>query len=152
MSDKKVELEKLQTETIEQEKIILAIYGGLAAFSTTCLLVLTTMQNNSWIVITSSSLFAVSLISFSLIVFTKYHVLHKNKDIHIGHVFASEDAAKQPRKIGILSLIMGFLLLMLHISYITCLVALFTIIIASKHFFKFKKELNSMLGAREALR
>ena len=152
MNDKLKQLEALQTETIEKEKIVLAIYGALAAFSLTCLLRLVTLPHDSILVIIASCLFSVSAISFLQIVVSMQTVLHQNKDLHIGHVFAASDSAKHPRLIGIISLSFGILTILLYISVITFMVGLVAFILAQKHHQNFVAEMGSFASAREALK
>jgi protein-S-isoprenylcysteine O-methyltransferase Ste14 len=151
MNEKLKQLEELQAETIEQEKIVLAIYAALGAFSLTCLLRLVTLPSDSILVIIASCLFSVSAISFLLIVISMQSVLHKNKDMHIGHVLAASDSAEHPRFIGITCLSLGFLTVLLYISIITFVVGLVAFILAQKHHEKFIEKMDTYAGAREAL-
>jgi len=152
MKDKLKELECLQSEEIDKLKIILAIYTALAAFSVTGILRLVTLPNESYVVIAASSLFTVSTISFLLIVLSIQHVLNKNKDLHLGHILASEKFSKTPRLIGISCLLLGFLLFLFYISIITFLIGLVAISAAMKHHSKFVEKMNTYSGAREALK
>lgn len=145
-------LEELQEDTIEKEKIVLAIHAGLAAFSITCLLRLITLPSDSMLVIFASCLFTISSICFLLIVLSKYHVFHKTKDMHIGHVIVSEDSAKHPQIIGTVCLALGFLSILLYVSVLTFLVGVVALVIAAKHHSRFKTEMNKMIGAREAVK
>jgi hypothetical protein len=152
MNKKLKQLEELQAETIEKEKIVLAIYVALAAFSLTCLLRLVTLPSDSILVIAASCLFSVSAISFLQIIISMQTVLHKNKDLHIGHVLAASNSAKYPRFIGITCLTCGVLSILLYISVLTFIVGLVAFIFSQRHHEKFVIEIGSLSGAREALK
>lgn len=135
----KQNLEELQSELVEKEKISQAMHAGLAAFSFTCLLRLVTLPSDSLLVIISSCLFTVSSAAFLQIVISKYHVLHQVKSIHIGHVLVSEDSLKHPQLIGSICLVLGFLLMLLYISVFTCIIGIVALYFSSKHQGKFRK-------------
>jgi len=78
-------------------------------------------------------------------------VLHKNKDLHIGHVLASSDSAEHPRFIGVTCLSLGFLAILLYISIITFAVGLAALFLAQKHHRKFINKMGTYAGARESL-
>lgn len=145
-------MEQLQAEGIEKEKIVLAIYAGMAAFSITCLLRLITLPNESILIIIASCFFTISAISYSLIVLSKYHVLLKAKDMHIGHIIVSQDSSEHPRIIGLFCITLGFLVVLLYISVITFIVGIISLVFAVKHHNKFVTEMKKMIGAREALK
>jgi len=145
-------LEELQAETIAKEKIALAMYGGSAAFSIACLLALISMNNDSWLATLSACFFAISTISYTLIVILKYRVIHKTKDLHIAHVILGEKYGEAPAKIGLCCLSLGFLSLMLIYSIVLFVVALTTIILAFKQLGKFNNKMSATIGARQTVK
>lgn len=152
MKNKLKELEELQAETINKEKVMLAIYATLAAFSITCLLRLVTLPSDSTLVIIASCFFTVSSMSYLLIVLSIQHVLYKNKDLHIGHIWTYSDSAKHPRILGFVCITIGFLLLLLYISFVTFFVGLVSLALANHHHRKFVEEMSTFSPARDALK
>ena len=151
MKVSKEKLETLQGELVEKEKIALAVYAGLAAFSSACLLRLITIPSESWVIIASTCFFLISTTSFVSMVLSKYHVLHIAKGLHIGHVIVWEDSTKHTQTIGWFSFVLGFLLMLFNYSVITFLIGVASLALASKHHMKFKKELDTMTDVREVV-
>ncbi|MGB1799379.1 MAG: hypothetical protein ACPHLK_00965 [Gammaproteobacteria bacterium] len=143
------EVEELQEETREKERIVLAMNAGLAGFSVACLFLVLTLDSSMFSVLLASCLLTASTACFSIIVLSKYHILHKTKDMHIGHVIVSEDSAEKPQKIGAICLAFGFLCILFSFSFITFLVGLVAFILASKQHNKFVSDSNGMVGFRE---
>ncbi|MDT0617357.1 hypothetical protein RM531_02620 [Salinisphaera sp. P385] len=142
-------LYELRDDATTKEKLVLAIYAGAGGFAVACLISVVALPRYSWLVVAAACLFAIGAISLAFVVLSMYHVLHKTNDLHIGHVIISENFGKKPKEIAFASIPLGFLLLMLHISYLTFIVSLVSVILASRHFLRFKKELDSLTNLRE---
>ena len=154
MSDRtKIEqLAELQHEAQQREGLLLGLHSGLLGFSAASLLALVAAQPHGLLTTVTCCSFVLSTLAFGIVVLGRILVLHKGAELHIGHIILAEDFSRRAITAGVGGLIVGFALLVAHISFVSTVFFAASFFIAIRWHSRFKARLDEMPTAKAVMR
>ena len=146
------QLAELQNEAQQRVGLLLGLHSVLLGFSAASLLALIAAQPHGFLTTVTCCSLVLSTIAFGLVVLGRILVLHKGSELHIGHIILAEDFSGRAIIAGVSGLIIGFALLVAHIS-IACTVFLAVcLFIAVRWHSRFKAQLDKMPPAHAVMK